>query len=111
MGYYTLPKQDMKNPNEEHLKAKHYLALTKRAFKDVEQAVSCGDSKAVTRAVNRVDNYSIALYLLVFESGPYGFHTREIMEMEREAFMLKEQAFALSVGWAKTDSHSIRSNP
>jgi len=33
------------------------------------------------------------------------------MEMERGAFKLKEQAFELSVGWAKTDSHSIRINP
>jgi len=94
----------LSSPNEEHLKAKHYLALTKRAFKDVELAVACGDNKKATRAVNRVTNYSIALFLLVFESGPHGFHTREIMEMEREAFKLKEQAFALSVGWAKTDS-------
>jgi len=101
----------MNSPNEEHLKAKHYLALTKRAFKDVERAVSCGDNKTVTRAVNRVTNYSIALYILVFESGPHGFHTREIMEMEREAFMLKEQAFALSVGWVKTESHTIKSTP
>jgi len=93
----------MTNPNEEHLKAKHYLALTKRAFKDVEQAVSCGDNKKLTRAVSRVTNYSIALYLLVFESGPHGFHTREIMEMEREAFILKEKAFALSVGWPNPD--------
>jgi len=93
----------MTNPNEEHLKAKHYLALTKRAFKDVEQAVSCGDNKKLTRAVNRVTNYSIALYLLIFESGPHGFHTREIMEMEREAFILKEKAFALSVGWPNPD--------
>jgi len=84
---------------DEHLKAKRYLALTKKAFKAFELAVACGDN--TTRAMNRVNKYSIALYLLVFESGPLGFHTREIMEMEREAFMLKERAFALSVGWAE----------
>jgi len=95
---------------QEYLKAKHYLILTKRAFKDVELAVACGDNKKLKRAVNRVTNYSIALYLLIFESGPHGFHTREIMEIEREAFILKEKAFALSVGWEKIDFHSTGSN-
>jgi len=89
--------------NKEYLKAKHYLILTRSAFKSVELAAVSKDKKKLTRAVNRVTNYSIALYLLIFESGPHGFHTREIMEMEREAFILKEKAFALSVGWPNPD--------